>query len=78
MTDSGGTSVRLDTQILAGVVACFVLSGFAALLYQTAWMRQFSLVFGTCRAQKVHPDHGNGNHAMLRTLLIRINQGNFQ
>ena len=33
--------------ILLGVVACFVLSGFAALLYQTAWMRQFSLVFGT-------------------------------
>jgi spermidine synthase len=47
MTDSGGAAVRLDTQILAGVVACFVLSGFAALLYQTAWMRQFSLVFGT-------------------------------
>ena len=33
--------------ILAAVVACFVLSGFAALLYQTAWLRQFSLVFGT-------------------------------
>ncbi len=33
--------------VLPGVVACFVLSGFAALLYQTAWMRQFSLVFGT-------------------------------
>ena len=33
--------------ILPGVVACFVLSGFAALLYQTAWLRQFSLVFGT-------------------------------
>ena len=33
--------------ILLGVVACFVLSGFAALPYQTAWMRQFSLVFGT-------------------------------
>lgn len=32
---------------LAGVAACFALSGFAALLYQTAWMRQFSLVFGT-------------------------------
>ena len=30
-----------------GVVACFFLSGFAALLYQTAWLRQFSLVFGT-------------------------------
>lgn len=26
---------------------CFVLSGFAALVYQTAWMRQFGLVFGT-------------------------------
>ena len=33
--------------ILFGVILCFVLSGFAALLYQTAWMRQFSLVFGT-------------------------------
>jgi spermidine synthase len=30
-----------------GVVICFVLSGFAALLYQTVWMRQFSFVFGT-------------------------------
>ena len=33
--------------VFPGVVACFFLSGFAALLYQTAWMRQFSLVFGT-------------------------------
>ncbi|NJO12495.1 MAG: fused MFS/spermidine synthase, partial [Gammaproteobacteria bacterium] len=33
--------------ILLGVGTCFALSGFAALLYQTAWMRQFSLVFGT-------------------------------
>jgi len=33
--------------VLLGVIACFILSGFAALLYQTAWMRQFSLVFGT-------------------------------
>jgi len=33
--------------VLFGVVSCFVLSGFAALIYQTAWMRQFSLVFGT-------------------------------
>ena len=31
----------------SGVIACFFLSGFAALLYQTAWLRQFSLVFGT-------------------------------
>jgi spermidine synthase len=46
------TSVTADTPavgagILIGVIACFVLSGFAALLYQTAWMRQFSVVFGT-------------------------------
>lgn len=40
-------SVPASSQILVGVVACFVLSGFAALLYQTAWMRQFSLAFGT-------------------------------
>lgn len=26
---------------------CFFLSGFAALLYQTVWMRQFAFVFGT-------------------------------
>jgi len=29
------------------VLLCFVLSGFAALCYQTAWLRQFSIVFGT-------------------------------
>jgi spermidine synthase len=29
------------------VVCCFALSGFAALLYQTVWTRQFSLLFGT-------------------------------
>jgi spermidine synthase len=29
------------------LAACFVLSGFAALVYQTAWARQFALVFGT-------------------------------
>ena len=29
------------------VLGCFVLSGFAALLYETAWLRQFSVVFGT-------------------------------
>jgi spermidine synthase len=28
-------------------VACFTLSGFAALVYQTAWLRQLSLAFGT-------------------------------
>ena len=38
---------RAARSVLWGVVACFVLSGFAALLYQTAWLRQFSLVFGT-------------------------------
>ena len=29
------------------VLVCFVLSGFAALLYETAWLRQFAIVFGT-------------------------------
>ena len=29
------------------LVFCFLLSGLAALIYQTVWTRQFSLVFGT-------------------------------
>ena len=37
----------VSASVLIGVIACFILSGFAALLYQTAWMRQFSVVFGT-------------------------------
>ena len=27
--------------------ACFLLSGLAALIYQTSWTRQFAIVFGT-------------------------------
>ena len=29
------------------VATCFLLSGFAALLYQAAWMKNLSIVFGT-------------------------------
>jgi spermidine synthase len=29
------------------VLACFFLSGFAALLYETAWTREFAFLFGT-------------------------------
>jgi spermidine synthase len=29
------------------VLLCFVLSGFAGLIYETVWMRQFAVVFGT-------------------------------
>ena len=32
---------------LALLCACFALSGIAALVYQTAWTRQFAIVFGT-------------------------------
>jgi len=42
---NAATEPRLWT--LIGITVCFALSGFAALLYQTAWTRQFSLVFGT-------------------------------
>ncbi|MDJ0656603.1 MAG: fused MFS/spermidine synthase [Xanthomonadales bacterium] len=31
----------------AGLLSCFTLSGLAGLIYQTAWARQFALVFGT-------------------------------
>ncbi len=33
--------------VLAAVSGCFLLSGFAALIYQTAWTREFAFVFGT-------------------------------
>ena len=29
------------------LLLCFFLSGFAALLYETAWTREFAFVFGT-------------------------------
>jgi spermidine synthase len=32
---------------MAGALLCFALSGFAALLFQVAWTREFALVFGT-------------------------------
>ena len=38
---------EVGTSQFLGILCCFVLSGFAALVYQTAWMRQFSIVFGT-------------------------------
>lgn len=41
------TNTSITTPVLVGVAGCFLLSGFAALLYQMAWMRQFSTVFGT-------------------------------
>ncbi|HTU65420.1 MAG TPA: fused MFS/spermidine synthase [Steroidobacteraceae bacterium] len=40
-------AAAVSTFTLALLCACFVLSGFAALIYQTAWMRQFAIVFGT-------------------------------
>jgi spermidine synthase len=36
----------LDLRYLL-VLVCFVVSGFAGLLYETAWTREFSFVFGT-------------------------------
>ena len=39
-------AIRSDRS-LAVVWLCFLLSGFAALLYQTVWTREFAFVFGT-------------------------------
>ena len=38
---------KKSDNVLLKVAICFFLSGMAALLYQTAWMRQLSVVFGT-------------------------------
>ena len=29
------------------ILSCFFLSGFAALLYEVVWLRQFAIIFGT-------------------------------
>src|SRR5688572_11460402 len=44
---SGRTSENAVGAINAMLALCFLLSGFSALVYQTAWTRQFALVFGT-------------------------------
>ena len=41
-----GWSHRMDLRFLS-VLACFLLSGFAGLLYETVWTRQLSFSFGT-------------------------------
>ena len=57
-----------------GVIACFFLSGLAALLYQTAWLRQFSLVFGTSELVVVTVlDAYMGGLALAVALLYAIN-----
>jgi spermidine synthase len=40
------TSRRVEPAFVA-LLACFLLSGFAALLYETVWTRHFAFVFGT-------------------------------
>lgn len=46
-----GTPVQISTEdnhhVYVGVLCCFFLSGFAALIYQIAWLRELSIAFGT-------------------------------
>jgi spermidine synthase len=46
-TSNRQTPASVSIAALSLLCACFVLSGFAALVYQTAWTRQFAIVFGT-------------------------------
>jgi len=39
-------NLRIDLRFIL-LLLCFFLSGFAALLYETAWAREFAFVFGT-------------------------------
>jgi len=41
------SSAPLSKAALTLLCACFAFSGVAALIYQTAWTRQFAIVFGT-------------------------------
>ena len=42
-----GIQVHASARSFWMVACCFLLSGFAALLYETVWLRQFSIFFGT-------------------------------
>ncbi|HSG64635.1 MAG TPA: fused MFS/spermidine synthase [Gammaproteobacteria bacterium] len=46
-TDPSGYTTQAAQSRALLLFGCFLLSGFAALLYQVAWMRQFAFVFGT-------------------------------
>lgn len=46
----GTNQTTARNQLLAGVGVCFFLSGFAGLLYETVWLRQFAAIFGTSEA----------------------------
>ena len=40
-------TLNRESHVVAFVIACFFLSGMAALLYETVWLRQFSILLGT-------------------------------
>ena len=44
---TGTIDKNSDQRTFRSVLLCFFLSGLAALLYQTVWMRHFSILFGT-------------------------------
>lgn len=47
MSRSDANRSAVSSATIALLCACFLLSGLAALVYQTAWTRQFAIVFGT-------------------------------
>src|SRR5689334_11572213 len=47
MSRSDANRTAVSTATLGLLCACFLMSGIAALIYQTAWTRQFAIVFGT-------------------------------
>ncbi|MCG8648217.1 MAG: fused MFS/spermidine synthase, partial [Pirellulales bacterium] len=46
-TVPAGSAARVSTRSFVLVAACFLVSGFAALLYETVWLRQFAILLGT-------------------------------
>lgn len=49
-TNQAAAQSSARNRLLACVGVCFFLSGFAGLLYETVWLRQFAAVFGTSEA----------------------------
>ena len=57
-TEAPAPAPPRDWATTTALALCFLLGGLAALVYQTAWTRQFALVFGTSRRTDRPGDEG--------------------
>jgi hypothetical protein len=47
INQAGSATGTMAPRLTTTIVVCAFLSGFAALLYEVAWLRQLAIVFGS-------------------------------